>query len=1324
MTQIIADSCKKETNSKYIIFTDGTETGIHFGGIRPFACNELGNAVSSGWESWLRSFNLYLDLKRLSDAKLKKSCLLHSAGPQVQEVFYNLPDEEEDDSDKSKDEFEKAVKKLDAYFMKQKNYTYERHVFRNVCQKPNEPFDQFIIRLRKQASRCNFKTLADDQIKDQIIEKCRSSKLKEKVLEAGDKLTLTETIEMGLALETVLETVKVFQATPTLFSPVNKIDAKPKRFVRGRDGVKCSRCGRSGHDGGETCPAKMQTCHRCKRPGHFSVMCKTSLVGNSRGGSAPKRPRMAPSRSENNYNIDSEPENSSDKYIFAIGSDEKQENEVNCSIGQVSVRAVIDSGCQYNLIDEKSWNLLKAKNVQVSNMKRGSDKILRAYGGRQLKITGVIEADLQMDGVKSRESFIVMEETGRILIGSQTAKNFGILQIKSNASDVSSVISINKPEKLNKINNISIKLVVDKTVSPVQQQYRRVPVALEEKVNQKLGEMVKRDIIEKVEVKEFGQRWISPMVIVPKSHGDVRICLDMRQANKAIQREPYPLPIFEDMLPHIGQGKWFSKLDIEQAFHQMELEPNSRDITTFITMKGLFRFKRLMMGISCAPELFQKHMEIILAGCPGTLNFIDDIIIYGSTRDEHDSRLAKTLKVLEEANVSLNQDKCIFGARKLDFLGHQFTGEGIKPSEAKLAAVRKFREPRSAEETRSFLGLITYLGKYIPDLATTTDPLRQLIKKETKFEWKSEHQQAFEKLKNCLSNESILGYFDPKDRTRIVADASPVGLGAVLVQIGSSGPRVIAFASKSLTETEKRYCQTEKEALAIVWSIEKFHFYLLGLDFELITDHKPLEVIFGVRSKPCARIERWVLRLQCYRFKVIYKSGKSNIADVFSRLCQSNSDEELPVDKSVEQYVSNVIEYARPVAVTLMEIQEASRTDSEIQWVKEAVDTGNWPENVSAYKFCENEYCVSGDILLRGTRIVIPKVLQEPILKLAHEGHPGITVMKRRLRSKVWWPKIDAMAQETVTGCEGCLAVSVPAAPEPLVRRAFPSEPWRQLALDLLGPLPSGHHLLVVIDYFSRYIEIEVLTRIDSSEIIKRLKVMWARFGIPHSITLDNGRQFTSEEFHNFAKTYNIQLLHTTPYWPQMNGEVERQNRSILKRIKISHQSGREWRDDLTEYLLMYRATEHSVTGKSPGELLFGRKMRDKLPEISQPLETVVDTFEDVRDLDKINKEKGKEYTDRKRKAKPNDIQLGETVVLKNMVRQNKLTPTFGSEKFKVIDRKGSEITVKAPDGPEYKRNVSHAKVVGSNIKETLDSEELIVQKRPVRNTRPPQRYQ
>lgn len=544
----------------------------------------------------------------------------------------------------------------------------------------------------------------------------------------------------------------------------------------------------------------------------------------------------------------------------------------------------------------------------------------------------------------------------------------------------------------------------------------------------------------------------------------------------------------------------------------------------------------------------------------------------------------------------------------------------------------------------------------------------------------------------------------------------------------NSKPRVISYASRSLSMTEQRYPPIEKEALGIVWAVERFKVYLLGISFTLETDHRPLEVLFTVKSRPTARIERWMLRLQSFNFTVVYRKGSSNIADSLSRLSSHVEDnwlEESEIyirrmvastlatllddstngdfDEDTEIFIRTIQETA---AMDIAEVVEASAKDEELQAVKRAVMDDNWAsELVKPYAAFRHELSFVNGLIMRGSKLVIPSSLRNRMLVLAHEGHPGQTIMKRRLRDRCWWPKMDQEAAKTCDSCEGCRLVQVSDPPEPMQRRSLPDKPWVDIAIDFLGPLPSGEHILVVIDYYSRYLCLEIMSSITAKETIKRLARIFSTWGVPRTITLDNAKQFVSTEFEDFCSTKRIHLNHTSPYWPQANGEVERQNRSLLKRLKIANALYGDWKAEMSQYLEMYNNTSHSTTGKAPSELLQNRKLRLKFPD-ADDLSTAISSSEHS-DKDAVHKMKGKEGEDAKRKARINNIGKGDLVLMKNLHPTNKLSTNFLAEKFVVEERNGSKVRVRSMDsGKCYERNVTHLKKFsGHSDKNDTDEE-------------------
>lgn len=460
----------------------------------------------------------------------------------------------------------------------------------------------------------------------------------------------------------------------------------------------------------------------------------------------------------------------------------------------------------------------------------------------------------------------------------------------------------------------------------------------------------------------------------------------------------------------------------------------------------------------------------------------------------------------------------------------------------------------------------------------------------------------------------------------------------------------------------------------------------------------------------------------------MYRKGSANLADVLSRLSShvedsqwvddsevyirqivakaistlSESEENENFDSSTESIIRAVQESA---AIDIAEVVAVTENDSEMMILKNCILSGKWDnENLKNYNAFQLEYSFANGLIMRGTKLVIPTSLRQRMCQLAHEGHPGQSMMKRRLRERCWWPGIDQDAVKFCENCEGCRLVQIPDPPEPMVRRQLPDRPWVDIAIDFLGPVPTGEYVLVVIDYYSRFMELEIMGKITAQETIKRLKRIFRTWGLPRTITLDNAKQFISTEFEQFCKLNGVYLNHTSPYWPQANGEVERQNRSLLKRMRISHAIHDDWKAELDQYLQLYNSTPHTVTGVAPNELLQNRRVRNKLPHI-QDLETTPPSTE-FRDRDIERKMLGKEREDAVRKAKISKIDVGDTVLMRNLLPTNKLSTNFLKEKFTVVDKQGSNVTVRSNEsGKTYDRNISHLKLLPSTFTEETCSE-------------------
>ena len=404
-----------------------------------------------------------------------------------------------------------------------------------------------------------------------------------------------------------------------------------------------------------------------------------------------------------------------------------------------------------------------------------------------------------------------------------------------------------------------------------------------------------------------------------------------------------------------------------------------------------------------------------------------------------------------------------------------------------------------------------------------------------------------------------------------------------------------------------------------MWACERFNLYLLGLPtFDLVTDHEALKVIYSRGSKPSARIERWVLRLQPYNYKVCCVKSQDNIADALSRLTKIPASEKYRYD---DEHVRMVALSAVPIALKIQEIESASAEDEDLQAVRSCLTSGNWETAPKPYVWVRNELTYIGQVILRGTRIVIPNILRKRVLELAHEGHQGVVKMKERLRSKVWWPGVDKDAERNCRECYGCQLVTKETVPPPVKTTRMPERPWQDLALDLLVPMPRGESLLVLVDYFSRRVEVDVIKSTSSEAIIKCLDRQFSRYGVPSTLRSDNGPNLVSAEMEEYLDEMGIKHRLTTPLWPRANGEVERQNRSLLKAMRVAHAEGRDWRLELNKFLLAYRSTPHTTTGRSPAELLYGRKMSTKLPEVADWEESEELGYQQPRDRDSEKKQ-------------------------------------------------------------------------------------------------------
>jgi len=1300
-------------------------------GFKPFLCQSIDSgSVTASWKKWKLSFKIHCSARTAKPSEAgKRDYFLDCAGEEVQDVYFSLVSEDQWQDHKMED----AIAVLDDYFCPQSNVTYERHVFRQISQKESETVDQFISRLRQQAKSCEFSNGEDEQIRDQVVDRVRSAELRRKFLECQGELTLSKVRDIARAYEAVESQLARMsmrgEPSSSLPTPsVNAVQSENKTKVR------CYSCNEFGHvSRDDVCKAKNRKCNKCGKIGHYEIVCRgAQRRGNpqDKSGSGSRSNGKAKSRRDQNrqsvHHVMDESVSNSEEYVYSVTDGEAGFVTANVSVGGVQVSSMlIDSGASVNVISEKTWKYLKSCKVKVESQTKSAT--LFAYGSsRPLETLGKFSAVVESHdtGSKVSSEFVVVQGQHRSLLSKKCSEALGLLrvgpsvnQVDSRAEALSKAVLQEKYgevfQGVGKLQGYELSFNVDQSVKPVAQPVRRIPFGLRQKVDEKLDQLLKDDIIE--EVPEGPSSWISPIQVEHKSNGSIRLCIDMRQANKAIVRERQPMPTVEELLLDLNGSVCYSHLDFKDAFNQVVLSPSSRDITTFITHRGLYRYKRLMFGVNSAPEKFNQLIRDLFRDCVGVSNLADDVIVYGSTVEEHNQRLTKVMERIRDAGLTLNMEKCIFGVDKITFFGHEITGQGIGPNEEKVAAIRDAQPPVNLSEVRSFLGLVQYVGKFLPNLSTVIEPIQALVRGDNVFQWNVKHQAAFDKVKQMITSTKCLAFFDNDAPTRLVCDASPTGLGAVLLQCKDNVWRAISYASRRLTDVERRYSQTEKEALAVVWSCERFYLYLIGREFEIETDHKPLEFIYSPKSKPSARVERWVLRLSSFSYKLVHRPGRQNIADCLSRL---NPKVERDKGECVD-FVHNVCVDSSLQAISLREVEQASGSDSEFEILRKCIKSSDFSlcPNV-AYTAAKYELCCYGMLILRGSRILIPKVLRDKVMSLAHEGHLGTGGTKARLREHVWWPGMDKDVERFLKGCMSCQAVSGNC-PEPIKVTVPPERQWVYISCDFVGPLKTGEYLLVVYDYYSRWIEVGIVTSTSFKATVTVLESLYARYGLPVTLKTDNGPPFNSQNFKDWCESLNVEHITSPPRWPQANGGVERHNQTLLKALKIAVWEKNDWRGELRRRMEAYRSAAREDCGKSPAEMHHGFPMRTKIPSVVGVTESRLSESSVERDSIMKYKVQRALREDERRGAKHKVLEPGASVLVEQQ-KTEKLSPRYVPGI--VVRREEGGVVVMSPDASLKRRSASQIKEIPKAPPEHSKDIDVPpeVESRPRREVKPP----
>ena len=547
---------------------------------------------------------------------------------------------------------------------------------------------------------------------------------------------------------------------------------------------------------------------------------------------------------------------------------------------------------------------------------------------------------------------------------------------------------------------------------PVFRKSRPVPFALKPKICETLERMESDGILQRVDHSKFA----SPMIAVPKENGDIRICGDYKSTlNPALETKQYPLPCIEDCFAPMSGGQVFTKLDIRQAYNNLCLREEDQVLTTMNTCLGLFKWKRLPYGISSSTAIFQQTMDQVLQNLDGCVCRVDDILVTGRTEDEHLTTLEEVVRRLETAGFRCNLSKTRFLQDEVTYLGYRINRSGYRPAESKVDTLLRAPYPSNLTQLVSFLSAVNYYARFMRNLSTVAEPLNRLRRQGEKWKFGKVEQAAFDQLKKQLTSTAVLIPYDPDLPVKVDTDASTVGIGAVISHVLPDGTeRPIEMASRTLTKSEKNYAQIEKEALSLVWGIQKFHRYVFARKFTLVTDHKPLIYILKenkqIPDMATSRITRWAIILSAYQYQISYRpTEKHSNADVLSRFpleCTEKEDTQVAdvlfnsfVDKPLINF--ETIRKFTHTDVTLSKVRRFIRSGWPERW------TGSSEEEVKPYIQRRTELSVEYDCVMWADRVVVPTKLRKDVLEMLHVAHQGVVAMKALARSFVWWPGVN-----------------------------------------------------------------------------------------------------------------------------------------------------------------------------------------------------------------------------------------------------------------------------------------------------------------------------
>uniref|UniRef100_A0A914VZT6 RNA-directed DNA polymerase n=1 Tax=Plectus sambesii TaxID=2011161 RepID=A0A914VZT6_9BILA len=1188
--------------------------------------------IGDSWKTWSLVFKVYLEERGTLSDKDKKVALLSCLSIKAVEELQAICEPSEPLNDAIK--FEDLMDSLNKRYLERTNDTLERNKFFQLRMGASS-LKEFVTVLKKAAASCKFPTayynmaLTDGFILG-VPDHIRSTLIRSKPSNLPEALELAETVQLSKSS---------LDARPQSSGDlnINQIQRKghqrttqkkgqkgqPSSAPAGNGDQRCQSCGRTDHLR-RNCRHLETTCNHCSKKGHIEAVCRAKQK--------PSSPPLQRS-GQKNQRVTCVRVNNVESVAPPFSILTKMEG--------VPVEMEFDCGAGCSIIPRSIWKKIKKPPLRPTSTR------CFTYTGAEIPIDGEASITVVIDERAARVPVLVTANTAPIM-GRSWFASFDIdlrkslIHLKKMDNAVNAVAtkpsaptalpaaSLTAPrlekgkgtteaslaallndylevfaEGLGYCTKLKALLQLKDDAKPVFIKAQPLPFALKPTVEMEFNQLAELQVVSAVDYSE----WAAPIVVALKPGGKICVCADFSTGlNKQLDLHQHPLPRTQDLLASLGKNKYYTKIDFSDAYLQIELDDKAKKLVVVSTHKGLYRYNRLPFGVSSAPSIFQKMMDTMLQGIDGVHVYIDDIVIVGRTKEEHRAHLRSVLSRIKDFGFHVRKDKCSFEKSEIVYLGFIINNDGICADLKKIAAITDMPQPGDVKALKAFLGMVNHYHCFIPNLADLEQPLTHLSSSKTPWKWSTECKKAFCDVKKILSGPMVVGHYNPDEEIIVAADASAYGIGARIYHRYANGQeKVVAYASKKLDAAQKNYGQIKKEALALVFAITKFHQYLFGREFTLLTDHKPLVTIFGdkkgVPVTAASRLQRWAIKLLGYTFTIEYRKTEDfGQVDGLSRLPASD-DKDFDSsanrkDVKLYQVVAENQEAFCPIST--MDVLRETKKDATLQRVKKAIDHG-WSEKPDAalqpyFKYRHDLNVIKGCICW-GARTVIPPSLCARVLQTLHKTHPGIVAMKSIAHQHCWWPGKSEDIVKLVHDYSSCAMAQKTPQKTTLSCWLLAQRAIERVHIDYAEY--KGKQLLLLVDAYSKWPEVILMNSTTANATAAALySKVFSAFGYPQLIVSDNGRQFASEEFASFCHAHGIQHLFSPAYHLLSNGQVEREVDSVKQALLKQELEGGSMEEKLLAFLMRYRATPLESTGHSPAELFIGRSIRTDLHQL------------------------------------------------------------------------------------------------------------------------------